>query len=517
MPPRPEFLARGVAFLARSRADALALLAGALLPLAFSPVSFYPLAVLSPALLFLLWREVTPRRALWRGWLFGAGVNGVGVSWVFVAIHDFGHTGLPPALFLTGLFVAFLALYPAALGYLATRFLRGPDGLRLAILLPAAWTLMEWFRGWFLTGFPWLNLGYSQIAAPLRGLAPVVGVYGVSLAVALSAGLLAWLAVAGRRARFAALGLLAALWVGGELLTRIDWTQPDGAPFRVALVQGNVPQDTKWRPELERYTLDLYARLTREHWDARLILWPEAAITAWYHEVAGDYLPALRAEARAHGADIVLGIPVREPGTRRYFNSLVSLNDGPTGFYHKRHLVPFGDYLPLEDQLRGLIRFFDLPMSGFSPGPSRQPLLQAAGLKLAATVCYEDAFGEELIGDLPEAALIVNATNNAWYGDSFAPRQALQMSRMRALETGRYLLRATTNGVSVIVDPRGSIRARSPQFQTYVLTGEAQAYRGATPYVRAGNIPVLVLIFGALAAGAAIGRRRSVGRGARLE
>lgn len=505
-----------MAFLARPRADLFALLSGALLPLAFSPVSLYPLAVLAPALLFLLWREVSPRRALWRGWLFGVGVNGVGVSWVYVAIHDFGHTGLPLALFLTGLFVAFLALYPAVLGYLATRFLRAPDGVRLAVLLPAAWTLIEWFRGWFLTGFPWLNLGYSQIAAPLRGLAPVVGVYGVSLAVAASAGLLAWLAVAGRRARLAALVLLAIIWIGGGLLTRIDWTEPDGAPFRVALVQGNVPQDTKWRPELERYTLDLYARLTREHWDAHLILWPEAAITAWYHEVAGDYLPALRAEARAHGADIVLGIPVLDRANHRYYNSLLSLSDSP-GFYHKRHLVPFGDYLPLEDQLRGLIRFFDLPMSGFSSGPAQQPLLEAAGQKLAATVCYEDAFGEELIGDLPEATLIVNATNNAWYGDSFAPRQALQMSRMRALETGRYLLRATTNGVSVVIDPHGSIRARSPQFQTYVLTGDAQAYRGATPYVRAGNLPVLVLIFGALLSGAIWGRRRSVGRGARLE
>ncbi len=508
MPRLPEFSGRCAAFFARPRADAFALLAGALLPLAFSPVSVYPLAVLAPALLFLLWRDVTPRRALWRGWLFGAGVNGVGVSWVYVAIHDFGHTGMPPALFLTALFVAFLALYPAVLGYLAVRFLRGPDGLRLAMVWPAAWTLMEWFRGWFLTGFPWLNLGYSQIDAPLHGLAPVVGVYGVTLAVAMSAGLAAWLLVAGKRARFAATALLATLWIGSGLLARIDWTEPSAPPLRVALVQGNVPQDTKWRPELVQYTLDLYARLTRQHWDSQLILWPEAAITAWYDEVAGDYLPKLRAEARAHGTDIVLGIPVLDRANDRYYNSLLSLSDYP-GFYHKRHLVPFGDYLPFAHWLRGLIRFFDLPMSGFSPGPDKQPLLEAAGQKLASTICYEDAFGEELIGDLPQATLIVNATNNAWYGDSFAPRQALQMSRMRALETGRYLLRATTNGVSVIVDAHGRILARSPQFETYVLTGEAVPYRGATPYVRAGNRPVVLLILGVVLAGAYVSWRRS--------
>lgn len=500
-----------------ARGDAVALLAGALLPLAFAPVSFPLLAVLSPAVLFGLWLDLSPRRALWRGFLFGLGQFGVGVSWVYVAIHDFGYSGVPVAVFLTSLFVGFLALFPATLGYLCARFLSGPPGWRLGLLFPAAWTLLEWIRGWILTGFPWLNLGYSQIDMPLRGLAPVIGVYGVSFAVAVTAGLLVLALQARRRVRVAALGLVAALWIGAGWLARIDWTHPDGAPFRVALVQGNVPQDTKWHPELEAYTLELYARLTREHWDSRLVVWPEAAITAWYDEVAGAYLPALAREARAHGTDIVLGIPVREPGARRYFNSLVSLSDGRTGFYHKRHLVPFGDYVPLEDELRGLIRFFDLPMSGFSPGPAQQPLLEAAGQKLAATVCYEDAFGEELIDDLPEATLIVNATNNAWYGNSFAPRQALQMSRMRALETGRYLLRATTNGVSVIIDPHGSIRARSPQFQTYVLTGEAQAYRGATPYVRVGNLPVLALVFGVLAAGVVWAWRRPVGRRARLE
>ena len=221
-----------------------------------------------------------------------------------------------------------------------------------------------------------------------------------------------------------------------------------------------------------QHTLDLYADLTRQHWDSRLILWPEAAITAFYHEVAGDYLSGLAREARAHGTDIVLGIPVREPGTRRYFNSLLALSERP-GFYHKRHLVPFGDYLPLDDFLRGLIRFFDLPMSGFSAGPDGQPLLQAAGQKIASAICYEDIFGEELIAALPEATLLVNATNNAWYGNSFAPHQHLEMSRLRALETGRYMLRVTTNGVSAIIDQHGKIRGRSPQFKTYVLSGEA--------------------------------------------
>jgi len=488
-----RFEARLAEELRRPRADLFALAAGALTPLAFAPFSFHPLAVVTPALLFLLWLDAAPARAAWRGFLFGLGQFGVGVSWVYVAIHDFGYSGVPLAVFLTALFVAILAAYPALLGYVAARFLRGPEWLRLALLFPAAWMLIEWLRGWLFTGFPWLNLGYSQIDAPLRGLAPLLGVYGVSLAVAVSAGLiLVALRAGGVRMRAIAVAAIAFLWLGSWAATRIDWTEPAGGPFKVALVQGNVPQDSKWRPELVQHTLDLYAGLTRRHWDSRLIVWPEAAITAWYDEVEGEYLPALRREARAHGTDIVFGIPVREPGTRRYYNSLVALGE-PPGFYHKRHLVPFGDYVPLQNWLRGLIRFFDLPMSGFSPGPARAPLLDAGDLRIAAAVCYEDAFGEEWIDGLPEAVLLVNATNNAWYGDSFAPHQHLEISRLRALETGRWLLRATTNGVSAIVDHRGQIRGRSPQFETHVLTGEARAYRGATPYVRFGNLPALML------------------------
>ena len=495
--------------LSAPRADLLALLAGALLPLAFAPLSLFPIAVLAPALLFLLWLDVTPRRALWRGLLFGIGQFGVGVSWVYVAIHDFGHSGVPLAVLLTALFAGVLALFPMLLGFLAARFLRGPDWLRLALLFPAAWTLVEWCRGWVLTGLPWLNLGYSQIDAPLRGLAPLAGVYGVTLGVALSAGLLALFMLAGRRTRIAVFTGLSVFWFAGVLLARIDWTEASGPPLRVSLVQGNIPQDSKWSPEQVQHTLDLYAGLTRQHWDSRLILWPEAAVTVFHHEVANDYLPGLAREARAHGTDIVLGIPVREPGTRQYYNSLLALSDKP-GFYHKRHLVPFGDYLPLEEFLRGLIRFFDLPMSGFSAGPDQQPLLQAAGQKIASAICYEDTFGEELIAALPEATLLVNATNNAWYGNSFAPHQHLEMSRLRALETGRYMLRVTTNGVSAIIDQHGKIRGRSPQFETYVLSGEAVPRSGATPYVRTGNLPVILLILGILIYGGMVVRRQPV-------
>ena len=474
-------------------ADLMVFGAGVLAPLAFAPLGIFPLAILAPAVLFALWLDAAPARAAWRGFLFGLGMFGVGVSWIYVAIHDFGHSGVALALFLTGLFVSILALYPALLGYLAARIFPGNGWPKYLLALPAGWVLFEWWRGWFLTGFPWLNLGYSQIGSPLGGYAPLVGVYGVSLAVAASAGLLLGVLRLRARARLACLVALAAVWGGGLLAAQWQWTQPSGAALRVSLVQGNIPQDTKWRPELLQPTLDLYAGLTRARWGDDLVIWPEGAVTAFHHQVTDSYLAPLARTARAHGTDLLIGLPVMDLQTRRYYNSMLSLG-ADEGFYHKRHLVPFGDYVPLAQWLRGLIAALDLPMSGFSPGPEDQPLLAVAGRAAAVAICYEDIFGEELIRSLPRAELLVNATNNAWYGDSFAPHQHLEMSRMRALETGRYMLRVTTNGVSAVIDARGRIVARSPQFRTFVLTGEARPMQGATPYVRLGNLPVLLVL-----------------------
>lgn len=485
------------------RADLAALLAGGLLPLAYAPVGFYPLAILAPAVLFAVWRDAAPRRAARHGFLFGLGQFGVGVSWVYVAIHDFGHSGVPLAVFLTAVFVAVLALFPAALGYTSARFYPRADTVKLLLVLPAGWTLAEWVRGWILTGFPWLNVGYSQIDAPLRGLAPLLGVYGVSLAVAFSAALLVAFMRARGRARMAAAAAFAALWLGAGLLALVEWTHPAGPPLRVSLVQGDIPQDTKWRPELVPYTRERYAELTRAHWGDAIVIWPEAALTEFADELPPDFLGMLERNARTHRTDLLIGIPYIDRGARRYYNSMMSM--GAThAFYHKRHLVPFGDYVPFEDWLRSLISFFDLPMSGFSAGPARQPLLTAAGYQVATAICYEDIFGEELIEALPAAAFLVNATNNAWYGDSFAPHQHLEMSRMRALETGRYMLRATTNGISAIIDEKGGTVAQSRQFAADVVSASATPMQGATPYVRIGNWGALFIVLAMCAAASVV-------------
>lgn len=471
------------------KGNVMALVAGALMPLAFAPFFLYPLAVVSLMLLFLSWQQVTARQAAWRGWLYGLGLFGVGVSWIFVAIHVFGQSGMILASLLTFLFVAFLALYLAVLGWLIKKISPGSLSARdYILLLPAGWLGFELFKGWFLTGFPWLEIGVSQIEGPLAGFVPLIGVSGVSLLVAVTAGIFVttW-----QSRRLVWLLPVVLVWSAGQGLQTLDWTEADGESIDTAIIQGNVPQQIKWQPEQLVNTLVLYQKMTEQYWDKDLVVWPENALPAFYHQIEEFYLTPLAQQARDHKTDILLGLPVRDQDGISYYNSMMAVGQDE-GFYHKQHLVPFGDYVPFE-WLRGLIAFFNLPMSAFVPGPVDQPLLKAAGHKVGISICYEDVFSTEILQTVPQAGLLVNATNNAWYGDSFAPHQHLQISRSRALETGRPLVRATTNGISAFVDFKGRVLAQTPQFEKAALTQQVQPRRGETPYVSLQRWPIWLM------------------------
>lgn len=470
------------------------LIAGALLALSFAPLNFIPFAFIAPAILFWFWRDATAAQAAKLGFIFGMGLFGTGISWFYVAVHDIGGTAAPLAVLLTLLAVAFFALYPALSGWLAVK-LRGhvASPLWFILAVPATWVLIEWFRGWFLTGFTWLQLGYTQSDTLLAFLAPVTGVYGISLVVTLCSSLLLVIVLYPGRIRVMSIFGLVLIWLVAGALSFTQWSVATGKPIKVSLVQGNAPQITKWDADQIRMRLDLYAEKTRNHWDSDLIFWPENSLTTFYHTLEKTYLTPLENEAILNNTDIIVGVPVMDPETGKYYSTLASLGKTP-GIYRKRHLVPFGEFIPFESYLRGIINFLSLPMSGFSRGPRHQDRFMAAGQVLAPTVCYEDAFGEEVIEHLPEATLLINGSNNAWYGDSFAQHQHLQISRMRALETARPLLRVTTNGITAFVDPRGQIFARAPQFKTYVLTAMVQPRSGTTLYIRWGNYLALGLI-----------------------
>ncbi|GAB4359801.1 MAG: apolipoprotein N-acyltransferase [Gammaproteobacteria bacterium] len=473
--------------------DLLALVSGGLLPLAFAPFGFFPVAPLSVAILIASWIGVSPKRALLRGWLYGLGQYGVGASWIYISIERYGNALPFVAPLVTVLFVAVLALYPALVGYLGRKLVpRSPTRMAL-VVVPALWVLAEWVKGWFLSGFSWLDLGYSQIDGPLGCLAPVIGVYGVSAAVVLTGGVVVALASGTSRVRLSVLALGVALWVGASLLGGVAWVQPKGAPLSVSVVQGNIDQARKWRPEEAQSILATYRKLTETEWGRDLILWPETAVPLFLREAA-DYVAELAERVEESGSDLVFGVPTRGPRPREYYNSVVSLSE-EIGIYRKRHLVPFGEYFPLRGALRWL-NFMDVPMADFSPGADDQPPLKVKNLALGATICYEITRPPLVRSTLPEAALLVTVSNDAWFGDSLAPHQHLEIARMRARESGRPLLRATNTGISAIIDARGELVAVSPQFRAAVLAASVQPMQGATPYVRWGETPVLAVALG---------------------
>ncbi|MBM4220597.1 MAG: apolipoprotein N-acyltransferase, partial [Gammaproteobacteria bacterium] len=470
-----------------SRGASLALGAG--LPLSFAPFAFWWAAPLLFAGLFLLLDAESTRERALRAFSFGFGAFVAGTWWLYISIHDFGGLAAPIAASVVLLLILIMALYHAAWILLCSLVRCESRAWQLLAILPAGWTLIEWLRGWMFSGFPWLSIGYGQIDGPLAAWAPLVGVHGISLLVLLIAGALAVLIAGEVRTRLAAVLLLGLIAGGTVLLDGRQWTTPEGEPLEVALVQGGITQDRKWLAEELESTMALYSDLTIGLDQADLIIWPEAAIPALAHEVE-DYLTAFAELAKARKQTIVLGILTYEFDTDAFYNSLLMIGEG-AGLYNKRHLVPFGEYFPVPGFIRNMLRLMNLPYQDINAGAARQWPLRMPGVALAPTICYEDVFGTELRGFLPEAGLLVNVSNDAWFGDSIAPHQHLQMARFRALEAGRYMLRSTNTGITAIIDAQGRVTGRGKQFGVAVVTGRAQPQTGATPWVRFGNAPVL--------------------------
>ena len=471
--------------------------AGASFNLGFAPFGWWPLALAAPAALFVLIRGLPPRRAGWTGAAFGVGLFAFGTYWLYTCLHVFGLVPVWLTLVLQTILVAAMSVYVAALCYLSNRFWLKPGVTRDWLVLPALWVLLEWLRGWLLSGFPWLSTGYALIDSPLAGWAQLFGVYGVTWAAVLVSAAISVAPMPGLRPwrRYLAIGAAAMLFAFPKLLERAQWTHADGPAVPIAAVQGAVPQDQKWQAKNRDLTMQRYLRLTGEAWGSRLIIWPEASLPVLSTELQ-DYLHRLEQQGRVHDADFAIGLVDYRPATKRYFNGILVLAAAGDGWYYKRHLVPFGEYFPVPAFVRTWLRLMSLPYDDFTAGDSRQPVLSAAGQKLGLTICYEDAFGSQQLKILRQATLLVNVTNNAWYGDSTAPHQHLQIARMRALEAGRFLVRAANDGITAAIDPQGKIIARLPQFQEGVLRATVQPMTGLTPYARLGNYPVVI---GALA------------------
>ena len=466
----------------------LAFVAGISFPLAFAPFYYALVGPLALAVLFLLWSSVSAKRAAGLGLMFGIGSFGVGVSWVFVSLHHYGNMPTALAVGVTVVFILILSFYLAAVGFCQARWQRLPMGLRLIVLMPAVWVLMEWLRGWLLGGFPWMYLGYSQLDTPLAGFAPFGGVLGVSFLSAVTAGAAAWGVHSGGRAWAGATGVIVLIVLGSALVGRSEPVMPTGDALKVAVIQNNISLSDKWQMGNVRSIRERYLAASIDASGPDLIVWPEAALPEFLDGLSPEFLQDLS----NHPADFVIGLLERrqQKGYLELFNSALGIGDEQS-VYRKRQLVVFGEYLPLRPLLGWLLRYLDIPMSDFSSWQERQAPMTLAGQQVGVTICYEDAFPWLVRRSLPEATMLVNISEDAWFGDSLAPHQRLQMARFRALESGRALVRASNNGLSALIDRRGQVLQLAPQFSAVVLSGMVQPATGTTVYVRYGDAPLV--------------------------
>jgi apolipoprotein N-acyltransferase len=471
----------------------IAFLIGSAMSLSFAPFGYSLLAPLLVLPLLYVCMITSPRDAGGHAYWFGLGMFLTGTYWIYISVHVFGDAALWIALLLMVGLAVIMALFLWIAGWLISRLSQGEPWL-LLFVAPAAWVLIEWLRGWAFTGFPWLALGYGQIDALFAGWAPVLGVYGVSYMLMISTTAIIVVLLSNGVQRLIGIFIVVLPWLLGGILSQVDWTEPDGASMRATIVQAGVSQDKKWDRDNLQPIMEFYRRSTLSVPDSEIIVWPEVAIPALSDQV-DDYINRVQRDLGRGKQSVVFGILERsfeETAEGDIYNSVMILGGAERQSYRKRHLVPFGEYFPVPAGVREWMKMQNLPHSDLAAGEDIQPLLVAAnGAKLAVAICYEDAYGAEQLYAFPDANVLVNVSNDAWFGDSIAPHQHLEIARMRALEVGRYAIRSTNTGISAFIGAAGELLAVGKQFEPQLMTAEVETRRGMTPYARGGNRPII--------------------------
>jgi apolipoprotein N-acyltransferase len=476
----------------------LAALAGGVSLFTFAPFGWWPLQFLLLAYFFYqVGRSTSVQRAAWIGWAFGFGWCVAGMHWLYISIHRFGGVPAPlaaAAICLLGLYMGLFGAFTASVATWLRKRWSLPLPAFFLVVLPVLWGVSEWMRGWVFTGFPWASSGYAHNAAPLGGYAPLIGVYGIGILVGICAGCLTLLT---QRRRLPAIGLLVVLLGAGWSLRTIDWTTPSGAPISVRLLQGDVNQGEKFDTNQLLRILARYESMITAA-PADLIATPETAIPIWEQSLPPGYIAGLRDWTVKSGSALILGIPLANSETD-YANSVVGFSGAAQPYsYDKHHLVPFGEFVPWG--FRWVTNILHIPLGDNRRGPAVQAPFAVKDQLVLPNICYEDVFGEEIAAQLRTArpaTLLLNVSNLAWFGESVAIPQHLQISQMRSLETGRPMLRATNSGATAVIDGKGRIVEQLPFYGQGVLSTRVQGMTGMTPFIRFGSFGFLVL--GALA------------------
>ena len=465
---------------------------GALGVLAFSPFNLWWVSIVSLSLLLTLFTQNNYKQGFKLGFIYGLGFFGIGISWVFNSFSDFGDAPFVVALLLTIVLVLVKSCFTGFVFYFFGKVIDRKIGYVLSALsFIALWVLFEWIRSWFLSGFPWLLLGQSLVDSPFKGIIPIFGTYGGSALLVMLAYGVTQMLIGEQKTMRHWVTLIVIICITVYFSGRINWTMSvDDQQIKVAAVQANIDFDLKWDRERRNEVYDIYMNLTRKHWDSEIIVWPETAIPTYYDVARENFIPQFEPEVIENDSEILAGIFTYDPETGFIFNSMVSMG-AERQFYHKKHLVPFGEYLPFRWLLTIFQKFVNIPMSDLSPGDENY-IVYLRGIPVGVSICYEAAFGEEIIQSFPEAQLLVNVSNDAWFGDSLAPHQHLQIARMRSLESGRYMIRATNTGISALIDAKGRIIIRSGQFIREVVSGELIPMKGTTPFIIWGNWAIIV-------------------------
>ena len=473
----------------------IAFILGCAMSLGFAPFGWSLLLPLLVLPLLYVCMTVSPRDAGGHAFWFGLGMFLTGTYWIYISVHVFGNAAPWIALLLMIGLAVIMASFLWIAGWLISHLTQG-ESWQMLLVAPAAWVLIEWLRGWVFTGFPWLALGYGQIDGLFAGWAPVLGVYGVSFMLLVSTTAVIVVSMSAGAQRIVALSAVVLPWLLGGILFLPDWTEPAGKPIRASIVQAGVSQDKKWDHDQLQPIMEFYRRSTLSVPDSEIIVWPEVAIPALNDQVAA-YIKLVRSDLLGSNRSVVFGILERSFERNpegSIYNSVFILGGDRQQSYRKRHLVPFGEYFPVPPSIREWMKMQNLPHSDLLAGETIQPLLVAAnGTKLAVAICYEDAYGSEQLYAFPEANLLINVSNDAWFGDSIAPHQHLEIARMRALEVGRNAIRSTNTGISAFIGADGALLAVGNQFEQELMTADIEPRTGMTPYASFGNIPIIGL------------------------